>query len=38
VDLLGQVADAAPEPHVRTTARKAVESVMRGVVAADRLD
>jgi ATP-dependent RNA helicase HelY len=38
VDLLGQVADAAPEPHLRTTARKAVDAVMRGVVAADRLD
>jgi ATP-dependent RNA helicase HelY len=38
VDLLGQVADAAPEPHVRTTARQAVTAVMRGVVAADRLD
>src|SRR5689334_6408985 len=38
VDLLGQIADAAPEPHLRTTSRKAVDAVMRGVVAADRLD
>ena len=38
VDLLGQVADAAPEPALRATARKAVDAVMRGVVAADRLD
>ncbi|MDR6864956.1 DEAD/DEAH box helicase [Phycicoccus sp. 3266] len=38
VDLLGQIGDAAPEPHLRTTARKAVDAVMRGVVAADRLD
>ncbi len=38
VDLLGQIADAAPEPHLRTLARQATTSVMRGVVAADRLD
>ncbi|NYF96629.1 DEAD/DEAH box helicase [Janibacter cremeus] len=38
VDLLGQVADAAPEPHLRTVARKSVDKVRRGVVAADRLD
>ncbi|WP_370893159.1 DEAD/DEAH box helicase [Janibacter sp. GXQ6167] len=38
VDLLGQIADAAPNPHLRTTARRAGDSVMRGVVAADRLD
>jgi ATP-dependent RNA helicase HelY len=38
VDLLGQIADAAPEPQLRTTARKAIDAVMRGVVAADRLD
>ncbi|WP_460933390.1 DEAD/DEAH box helicase [Phycicoccus ginsengisoli] len=38
VDLLGQIGDAAPEPHLRTTARRAVDAVMRGVVAADRLD
>ena len=38
VDLLDQVADAAPEPHLRGVARTAVDKVMRGVVAADRLD
>ncbi|MDU0315585.1 DEAD/DEAH box helicase [Phycicoccus sp. M110.8] len=38
VDLLGQIGDAAPEPQLRTTSRKAVDAVMRGVVAADRLD
>jgi ATP-dependent RNA helicase HelY len=38
VDLLGQVGDAAGEPALRTTARRAVDAVMRGVVAADRLD
>jgi ATP-dependent RNA helicase HelY len=38
VDLLDQVAGAAPTPQLRTTARKAVQSVLRGVVAADRLD
>ncbi len=38
VDLLGQVADAAPEPELRRNARAAVGAVMRGVVAADRLD
>jgi ATP-dependent RNA helicase HelY len=38
VDLLGQIADAAPEPTLRATARTAVDLVMRGVVAADRLD
>ena len=38
VDLLGQLADAAPEPVLRATARKAIDAVMRGVVAADRLD
>ncbi|MDO5504203.1 MAG: DEAD/DEAH box helicase [Actinomycetia bacterium] len=38
VDLLDQVADAAPTPQLRSTARSAVQSVMRGVVAADRLD
>ena len=32
------VADAAPEPHLRGVARTAVDKVMRGVVAADRLD
>jgi ATP-dependent RNA helicase HelY len=38
VDLLGQIGDAAPEPTLRTTSRKAIDAVMRGVVAADRLD
>jgi ATP-dependent RNA helicase HelY len=38
VDLLGQISAAAPEPTLRTTARKAIDAVMRGVVAADRLD
>ena len=38
VDLLDQIADAAPTPQLRATARKAVGAVMRGVVAADRLD
>ncbi|MGO1165910.1 MAG: DEAD/DEAH box helicase [Janibacter sp.] len=38
VDLLGQVGDAAPQPHLRGVARTAVDKVMRGVVAADRLD
>src|SRR5699024_6146306 len=38
VDLLGQVADAAPHPHLRTVARTAVDKVRRGVVAADQLD
>ncbi|GGK75582.1 DEAD/DEAH box helicase [Ornithinimicrobium pekingense] len=37
VDLLGQVAQAA-EPSVARTARRASDAVMRGVVAADRLD
>ncbi|MCI1262051.1 MAG: DEAD/DEAH box helicase [Tetrasphaera jenkinsii] len=38
VDLLDQIADAAPEPHLRTSARRAVDAVLRGVVASDRLD
>jgi ATP-dependent RNA helicase HelY len=38
VDLLGQIADAAPEPELRRTARRAVDAVLRGVVAADRID
>jgi ATP-dependent RNA helicase HelY len=34
VDVLGQIADAAPENgQVRATARKAVDAVRRGVVA-----
>jgi ATP-dependent RNA helicase HelY len=38
VDLLDQVADAAEDPRTRRTARQAVDAVLRGVVAADRLD
>ena len=38
VDLLGQVELAAPHPSVQGTARKAMNQVLRGVVAADRLD
>ncbi len=38
VDLLGQVTEAAPEPEVRRTARQAIDGVLRGVVALDRLD
>ena len=38
VDLLDQIAGAAPTPMLRTTARAAVDAVMRGVVAADRMD
>ncbi len=38
VDLLGQIAEAAAEPALRQTARRAMDAVMRGVVAADRLD
>jgi len=38
VDLLGQIAEAAPTPALSATARKAVDAVMRGVVAADRVD
>ena len=38
VDLLGQIADAAPDTELRRSARKAIDGVRRGVVAADRLD
>ncbi|MGG5257116.1 DEAD/DEAH box helicase [Phycicoccus avicenniae] len=38
VDLLDQVADAATDGVLRRTARTAVDAMMRGVVAADRLD
>ncbi|MDO5627319.1 MAG: DEAD/DEAH box helicase [Mobilicoccus sp.] len=38
VDLLDQIADAAPHPEVRAAARAAVDGVMRGVVAAERVD
>jgi ATP-dependent RNA helicase HelY len=38
VDLLDQVAKAATDGELRRTARSAVDAVLRGVVAADRLD
>lgn len=38
VDLLGQVELASPHASVQGTARKAMQQVLRGVVAADRLD
>ena len=38
VDLLGQIATCAPQPALAATARAAIDQVMRGVVAADRLD
>ncbi|QKE84759.1 DEAD/DEAH box helicase [Arthrobacter sp. NEB 688] len=38
VDLLDQIGDAATDTQLRRTARTAVDAVMRGVVAADRLD
>ncbi|MGL5928571.1 MAG: DEAD/DEAH box helicase [Dermatophilaceae bacterium] len=38
VDLLDQVSNATPDPELRRTARRAVDAVLRGVVAADRLD
>jgi ATP-dependent RNA helicase HelY len=38
VDLLGQVADAAADAELRRTARRAIDAVLRGVVASDRLD
>lgn len=38
VDLLDQVAKAATDEELRRTARRAVDAVLRGVVAADRLD
>ena len=38
VDLLDQVAKASQDERMRTTARKAIDGVMRGVVAADRID
>jgi ATP-dependent RNA helicase HelY len=38
IDLLGQIGDAAPDRNVSVTARRAIDTVMRGVVAADRLD
>ena len=38
IDLLGQIGDAAPEPTLSVTARRAIDAVRRGVVAADRID
>jgi ATP-dependent RNA helicase HelY len=38
VDLLGQIGDAAPDRALAVTARRAIDTVMRGVVAADRID
>lgn len=38
IDLLGQIGDAAADPTLSVTARRAIDAVMRGVVAADRLD
>ena len=38
VDLLDQVGKAATDEVLRRTARQAVDAVLRGVVAADRLD
>jgi ATP-dependent RNA helicase HelY len=38
VDLLGQIGDAAADRTLSVTARRAIDAVMRGVVAADRLD
>jgi ATP-dependent RNA helicase HelY len=38
VDLLGQIGDAAPDRALAVTARRAIDAVMRGVVAADRID
>ncbi len=38
VDLLDQVAKAATDLELRRTARRSVDAVLRGVVAADRLD
>jgi len=38
VDLLGQIGDAAPDRTLSVTARRSIDAVMRGVVAADRID
>ncbi len=34
IDLLGQVAEAAPNPATARTARQATDQILRGVVAA----
>ena len=38
VDLLGQIGDAASDRTLSVTARRSIDAVMRGVVAADRID
>ena len=38
VDLLDQIHDASPNPQMRRTTRAGIDAVLRGVVAADRLD
>jgi ATP-dependent RNA helicase HelY len=38
IDLLGQIGDAAAEPTLSVTVRRAIDAVRRGVVAADRID
>ncbi|MGL4745535.1 MAG: DEAD/DEAH box helicase [Dermatophilaceae bacterium] len=38
VDLLDQISNAAGDPDLRRTARRAVDAILRGVVAADRVD
>jgi len=38
IDLLGQIGDAAADSAVSVTARRAIDAVLRGVVAADRID
>ena len=38
IDLLDQIHDASSDPKIRRTTRAGIDAVMRGVVAADRLD
>lgn len=38
VDLLDQIHDASGDPAIRKTTKAGINAVMRGVVAADRLD
>ncbi|HZE17281.1 MAG TPA: hypothetical protein VE197_17155, partial [Mycobacterium sp.] len=35
LDLLDQVRNVAPQPELRTTAKRAIDGVRRGVVAVD---
>ena len=35
LDLLDQVRNAAPQPELRTTAKRAIDAIRRGVVAVD---